>query len=477
MNKALRLTSYLTILILGLSSCKLKDILPINQEPETFDDTDVNNWIYSEMKDHYLWESDMVDVTQTNLTLNPEQYFESILVKPGEIDRFSWIQTSAEELQASLNGISTTFGLKTKPFYMNSARDRVAFHVVHALKTSSAEKAGIKRGDFITKVNGVNITASNFQSALSPETVTVTLGSYSNGEICDGETAVEITKEVTKRDALQFDTILEIGDKKIGYFVYTQFLTDNDSDLNMMFGRFKSAGINELVVDLRDNPGGYVSSAELLSSLIVKNLDEKNLMVRQVWNSKQTALYTQKYGNDVFDTYFFKSKPGLGTINNPGTLERVYFIVTPGSASSSEQLINNLKPYMDVILVGGHTYGKNVGSITIADSEKRWEWGMQPIVLKSVNANGESDFGTKLGFLPDIEVEDNFLPYKSYGDPDETMLHAALQDIVGETALAKLRKSQKVKPSVKFESLSIEAISDNPVLDRKDMFITKFPGE
>jgi C-terminal processing protease CtpA/Prc len=477
MNKLLRYTSLIAILVFSISSCKLKDILPREQESETIKESEVNNWIYTKMKDHYLWESEMINISQSNLTLKPDQYFESILVKPGEQDRFSWIEPNVEELLASLNGVSTTFGLKTKPFYMNSARDRVVFHVVHALKTSAAERAGIKRGDIITKVNGVNITADNYQTVFSEETVTVTLGTYSNGEVIDSETAVEMTKEVTKNDALQFDTILEIGGKKIGYFVYTQFLRSNDNDLNTMFGGFKSAGITELVVDLRDNPGGYISSAELLSSLIVKNLDEKNLMARQVWNSKQTALYTQKYGKDVFDTYFFKSKSGIGTINNTGTLDRVYFIVTPGSASASEQLINNLKPYMEVILVGGHTYGKNVGSITISDSEKRWDWGMQPIVLKSVNANGESDFGTKLGFLPDIEVNDNLLPYKSYGDPDETMLQAALRDIVGETALVKLRKSGKLKPSGRFESLSIEAISDNPVLDRKDMFITKFPGE
>ncbi|MGR3811727.1 S41 family peptidase [Jiulongibacter sp. NS-SX5] len=465
-------------LVFLLNSCKLKELVdPIVNNNEEPDETDVNNWIYDRMSHYYLWESDMKSITETDLTLEPEEYFESLLVEPGVLDRFSWIQESSIDLLNSLNGISTSFGIKTKPWYMDNTRSRVCLAIVHALPGSAADEAGLKRGDLITKVNGEDITGENYRTVLQTETATFTLGSYNSGTITDSKTSIEVTKRSLQAEAVQHHSIIELGDKKIGYLVYTQFLTSSDQALNNAFGEFKAAGIDELVIDLRDNGGGYISSAALLSSLIVKNLADDKLMSKQIWNDEQTKYYRDTYGEDALNSYFFTTKAGIGPVNNPGTLDRVYFIVTNGSASSSELVINNLLPYMEVKLVGEHTYGKNVGSITISDDEDRWEWGMQPIVLKTVNRDGLADYGTPEGFPVDISVTDNLLPYLPYGDPDETMLKEALLDILGETTLAKARKSSKVKPSASFIALEKEALLDDPRLNHKDMFITQFPGE
>ncbi len=470
--------TYLAVLLI-FASCRKQAPDLAEDETSSVKNEVVNDWIYSKMKEYYLWEADLPGKEATNLTLDPEAYFESILVNPGVTDRFSWIETSSEELRNSLNGLTSTFGLKYKLYYTSSQRDRIAMAVTYTLKNSVAERMGVKRGDIIMKVNGKNITADNYTTVLQNETVTLTLGSYQNGTFTDTQNSVELTKEVTQTDALQHSSILDFGDKKIGYFVYTQFLTSNDRSLNTLFGTFKSAGINELIVDLRFNPGGYISSAELLSSLIVKDLDPSKLMTRQIWNSEQTEKMTKQYGSGVFDSYFFKDKPGFGSVNNVGDqLSRVYFLVSNSSASASELLINNLLPYMEVKLVGNHTYGKNVGSITIDDENdpKRWNWGMQPIVLKSVNALGKSDYGTKEGFTTDIEVNDNLLPFKPFGDQDETLLNAALVDILGTGTLSKARNGRKTAPSGKFSEVLKENFSDNPLLDRKDMWITEYPG-
>ncbi len=442
----------------------------------TFPNADVNNWIYSQLKDYYLWEAEMPEISATNILLEPEAYFKTLLFNYGETDRFSWIQASAEELRNSLNGLNRVFGWKYQPYYANDEKTRVAFAIQYTLKNSAAERAGIKRGDFITKINGEDLTPANYQAALNVETVTVTMGKYENGTINSTEVTHNITKEVTQTNALQYYTILPFEGKKIGYFVYTQFLTSNDRDLNNMFKEFKSSAIDELVVDLRYNPGGYISSSELLSSLIVKNLNPNQLMTRQIWNDKQTKLRKDQGGANVFDTNFFTSNSNVGTLNNPGTLNRVYFLVSNGSASASELLINNLKPFMDVRLIGAHTYGKNVGSITISDDNTpaRWNWGMQPIVLKTVNALGESEYGTKTGFLPDVEVADNLLPFKEFGDTKETLLNATLKDMFGADIFSTDRQS-RVSPSEKFVPLLNESITGNTLLDRKDMWVEKVP--
>jgi carboxyl-terminal processing protease len=435
--------------------------------------SEVNNWIHSKMKEYYFWEKDMKTLNETDIAQNPDEYFESILVQKGEVDRFSWIESNAEELKNSLNGRSSIFGFKYKPFYANAQKTRITFAITYALKNSVAERNGLKRGDFITKVNGVDLTLENYTTVLSDETVTLTLGNYVKGTINDTENSIQLTKEITQTEALQYSTILNIADKKIGYFVYTQFLTSSDKKINDLFGEFKSEGINELVVDFRYNPGGYISSAEIISSLIVKNLNINNLMTRQVWNEQQMAGKNPK----DFETNFLASTSSTGPLNNLNTLDRVYFLVSNGSASASELVINNLKPYMEVVLVGEHTYGKNVGSITIDDNSvpKKWNWGMQPIVLKSLNAVGDSEYGTKNGFLPDIEITDNILPYLPFGDPDERLLNAALGDILGPVALQNSRKGLRIIPSSSFEPAAFEAIYGNPMLDRKEMWVTEFP--
>jgi C-terminal processing protease CtpA/Prc len=86
---------------------------------------------------------------------------------------------------------------------------------------------------------------------------------------------------------------------------------------------------------------------------------------------------------------------------------------------------------MTVTTIGTTTYGKNVGSITITDDTGQIKWGIQPIVFKSYNSAGQSDYST--GFAPNVEVEEplNLLPL---GDTKEALLSAALSQITGSVA-------------------------------------------
>lgn len=468
---------YVGLVMLGLvawmSACK-----PVEPEPTAVTppvpvnpNLEVNNWIYDEMKNWYLWTNQMRSKQSTDQTLAPDAYFNSLIVDRGNLDRFSWIEKSATALTNSLQGRNTVLGIRSSTFFTDPSQTNVAFAIAYALPNSPAARAGLKRGDFIVAVNGVALTQENFSTALGPETVTVTLGEFVNGRIVSTNRTLTITKEEVQTDPILHASVIDMGTKKVGYLVYLQFLSAYDNKLREVFANFKAQGVNELVLDLRYNGGGFISSAVTLSSLIVKNLRPTNVMYRDQWNKQVTDSWIAQSGPNTF-TKFFNNEP-----DNLGTLNRVFVLTTRSSASASEMVMNSLLPYMEVIQIGGNTFGKNVGSITRSDqtNPRRWDWGMQPIVLKTVNADDKSEYGTVNGFTPKFPQSDNVLPFRAFGARNETLLGVALDVIEGGTAAvarrqARLRSDQMLVPASK------EYIADNPLVDMKEMWVTG-PGK
>jgi len=434
----------------------------------------INNWIYDNMNAYYFWGDKMPSKANTSLGKVPDEYFKSLLYQYGTTDRFSWIEEDAEELVKSLNGVTKSAGFSYTPFLADSSRSKeVVFAVRYTIKDSPAEKAGLTRGDIISKVNGVTIDTLNYRTILDPENLEFTMVERTGGAFVPTGKTISVTKDVIQNFPVQFYRVIETGNKKIGYLVYTQFIpgitvngTGNsqfDDELRSIFGEFKAQGVSELVLDLRYNGGGYISSSEVLSSLIVKNLRPGTLMNKQIWSENAKRIF-----NDPESAYesYWRSEP-----NNLGNLNRVFILTSGGTASASELVINNLKPFMEVILVGGNTYGKDVGSITISDARNnyRWKWGLQPIVLRTVNALGEANYGTKSGFTPDYAVKDNVLPFQPFGDPSETLLKVVLEKITGVPAVASARKAA----TLTLPALDKEGGFDNPRNNLRDMYLDR----
>lgn len=435
----------------------------------------VNSWIYDVMNIFYLWGDKMPTKAASTQTLDPDKYFASLLYQYGTTDRFSWIEEDAEELRASLQGVTKSSGFSYTAFRVTSGSDVLVLAVRYAIKSSPAERAGLKRGDMITKINGAEITVQNISELLAPESLVFTLGERSSSSIVSTNKTISVVKEQIQNYPVHFSKIIESGSKKVGYIVYNQFIpgitTGNtndgqfDNELRRIFGEFKAGGVNELVLDLRYNGGGYISSSSVLSSLIVKNLSAGSLMNTEIWsaNGEQYARRYWGYTDSDFRTNW------IAEANNLKGLDRVFVLVSGGTASASELVINNLKPHMEVILIGANTYGKDVGSITLDDSGNnyRWKWGLQPIVLRTVNSEGKAEYGTKDGFKPDFPVTDNIIPFMPFGDPEETLLKVALQQIGGTVTTAKARVQNLVSLPLE-ESLGG---FDNPRNNIKDMYV------
>ncbi|MCE2674985.1 MAG: S41 family peptidase [Sediminibacterium sp.] len=461
------------ILIIGIISCnKTVTTLPEtvvkpvvdNTTVTKFTNADVNTWIHENMSAYYLWPDKMPALANTNTSSNPMDYFYSILYDYKNTDRFSWIDSSSANLINQLNGINTVLGIRVSPFYTNDTKANVALVLAYVLKGSPAEKSGLKRGDIILSINDQALTSSNYNSALQNQTLKLGLGDYNNKVFSSSGKSVTVTKVELQTNPILKDTVINWAGKKVGYLAYLQFLSSFDDSLRAIFSRFKQQGVNELVIDLRYNGGGYVSSSDLLTNLMVKDIASRvdKVMNKRQYNDAYTREVIKQYGASALVTNFKMES------NNIGSLNRVFFLTSTGTASASELIINNLKPFMNVVLIGEHTYGKNVGSFTITDNTKRWNYGLQPITFKILNALDQSDYGSVNGFLPDYALADDLLPYRLLGDPNETYLNKALT-IIGPVAY-KTNAIGSIKPVSRANKLQVASISDNPVQDKLDMF-------
>ena len=459
--------------IIGIMACN-KTVTTIPETPvaPVVDNTtvtkitnaDINTWIHENMSAYYLWPDKMPALAKTNTGSNPMDYFYSILYEYKTTDRFSWIDSSSANLINQLNGINTVLGIRVSAFYTDDTKANVALVIAYVLKGSPAEKNGLKRGDIILSVDDKTITSSNYSTALQNQTLKLGLGAYDNKVFSSTGKTVTVTKVELQTNPILQDTVINWAGKKVGYFAYLQFLSSFDDSLRAVFGRFKDKGVNELVIDLRYNGGGYVSSSDLLTNLMVKDLASRvdKVMNKKQYNDAYTKEVIKQYGASALVTNFKMEA------NNIGSLNRVFFLTSTGTASASELIINNLKPFMNVILIGEHTYGKNVGSFTITDNAKRWNYGLQPITFKILNALDQSDYGSVNGFLPDYALSDDVLPYKLLGDPNETYLNKAL-NIIGPVAY-KANAIGSLRPVSRANKLQVASLSDNPIQDKFDMF-------
>ena len=470
MNIGKRLSPFaLAMLLLFTIGCKRDNVDPISPAGDA-QFSDINAWVYGEMKDAYFWSSDMPAQTTLDATANPSDYFEKLIYERATVDRFSGITDDIDALQKEFNGVSKIFGIQYQIAAPDQSSSNVGLYLSYVVKGSPAETAGLKRGDIITKVDGQQLTNANYATLLrNSDTHSFTLGTLDGTTLTsDDKNTFNVTKAEVNENPVGFSTIIDKSKygKKIGYLVYTQFVpgTDTspkvyDDQLRKAFGNFKAQGVNELVLDLRFNGGGYISSAETLASLIGKNISTSKVFYKEQWNEANTAFLKKSKGASALDHDFLAEPNNIGS-----QLDRIFVLTSQGTASASELVINGLKPYMTVITVGDHTYGKNLFGTLVSDEQKRWNWGMYVMLGQTANANGESDYGNVNGIAANYMVDDNVIPYRSFGDDNETLFSKVLNVMgvpVGPNA--RLGATVRVKP------LASEFLKDNLETNAKRM--------
>jgi len=422
----------LPILILFLfQACDKNDPSPTTSDSGN---EHVNNWIYDNMSYWYYWKDDMP--ANPDKSQDPEAFFNSL---KSSSDRFSWIQENYGDLLNTLRGVNKEGGFEFALYRASESNNNVIMQVLYVKPNSPASAAGLKRGDVVDQINSTQITTDNYKDLLSAMSSNHSLTYRAldlDTQALGSDQTISIVPVEYAEDPNYLNKILTYNDRKIGYYVYNLFSAGPDdtsktyeTEMDNIFAQFKSEGITDLVLDLRFNSGGAETEAQNLASLIAPNLTSTTTFVTHQYNDVVTADIKKEpsLGEDFLTIPFVEKSQNIGSQLRDN---RVYILTGSRTASASELIINGLKPFMDVYLIGDVTVGKNVGSISIYDDkDANNTWGMQPIVVKLLNKNGESNYEN--GFQPQQEDKDNSLTLYPLGDPRESLLSKAINQITG----------------------------------------------
>lgn len=481
------------VFFLLLSCSKDNDLnIPKTVNPDPSAGAEVQDFMWKAMNYWYFWQADVPDLADDRFQISEEGtklYTEFLTSEedPGAFfdnkllfseDRFSYYRSDYKILTQSLSGVSKSNGMEFGLVRLSGTDDLFGY-VRYIVPGSDAATKTIQRGDLFTGVDGQTLNLNNYIDLLfgDNDSYVLNMATIQNNTVSPNGEETALTKTPNlKENPIFLDKIFEINGQKIGYLMYNQFVIEYDEDLNEVFGRFKAGGVTDLVIDLRYNPGGYVSSAIVLSSM-VHGPNTNDLFLRYRYNTKVQPLYSDSQLNR-----YFVAKTGAGSNLNSLNLSKVYILATTSSASASELVINCLAPYMDVVQIGEATRGKNEFSITMVDDPESnfgpWvyspereskinpknQWGIQPLVGRSENADGFSDYTS--GLLPDIALEEDLGNLGILGDQNEPMLARAIQEITGVTAKfdftvampAKIMTSSKM-----FTPIKDNMVEDNPL--------------
>lgn len=398
----------------------------------------VNECIYNLMSDYYLWNHNLPTYIKGD-DRYPEDFFESLLYR--EFDKWSFISENSEELSAEMNGVPFSMGYSPRFYYWNDNKNVLAL-VEYVYPNSPAEKSGLKRGDLILAIDGIPLNDENYYDLYCKEESDLDLGIYNpiDSTLDLSNIKIHCKAETVNADPSVYDTIFYVNGQPIGYYVYTQFTSGPknvyEKTMDDIFCRFVNAGVENLILDLRYNGGGYIETAVHLASSIAPAsvVKSKEILIKNVYNDILSSVYNEE--EDIY-VRFDDKVPYNANIHN------VYILTTQNTASASELVSIGLMPYMNVMLIGENTYGKYTGMFILdkslgGDCKSLGNWAIAPITMKYANANGLTDFYD--GLVPNLYVEDELLNYHQFGDIEDPAVAAAIDMIGGLPLTAKSAK-------------------------------------
>ncbi len=399
--------------------------------------TQHNSWMHKMMLEHYLWADSIADYEPSwkSFFSKPSEFLSQLTKQSKMNDSWSFVQIDTlgdDPHQRGYFNHVESYGLDY--VLMNDPTGQTTKQVVRVLTVypnSPAERAGLMRNDFICLFNGAKFTSNNLSKlqkgvARQLEVCHVAENEEDNSLYWQDTVMVSLpASEYVEDMAFPVSRLIEMGDTLVGYLMCTRLIEGPVEEhvtphilykqsLDNIMAQMKTAGVNEMVLDLRLCNYGEIDMAQRLASYVVSPEALGTTFVQTFWNKNHASQN--------------KSIPYDTSVGNLG-LQRIYILTGRYTQGAAEWLIHALQHSMgeeNVVIIGLETKGQNVMTSEVwHDFYVR----LNPVVAYVADGDGNYDYGA---ISPAVEMDElNYLELCDYGDPEEVVLNTALRHMLG----------------------------------------------
>lgn len=427
LRKIILLPALFIVCISGFFSCG------VDRWPEYAHQIELDSWMYDIMQENYLWYGDMPSYDDVNLFLDPEAFLAKVKSKR---DSYSFVDSV---LEAPLPTYGFDYSLVRNPD-IDTAYNAL---ITYVIPESPAAKAGLKRGDWIVKVD-TSYISKKYETVLlqGVNPIDITTGTYQKvppvEPPVEGEEPEDVYKVVISGTAkigaavslednpVHAHTVLTLSDgTKVGYIMYSSFTAGTNAspekfndDLRKISDEFSQQSIDRVILDLRYNKGGSIDCVQLLATLLVSPEYFGKDMAFLEYNDKNIS----KDATLTFDQQLIKTGKNLN-------VSKLIILTSGDTAGAPEMLINSLNGKINLIGIGSNTKGQNVGTEKFIN--EKFLWAVNPVVCTVYNSEHDTFEG---GFKPTYAVSNassDYLTFLPFGDPKETLLSVAIGVLEG----------------------------------------------
>jgi carboxyl-terminal processing protease len=377
---------------------------------------DENSFLASYFDDNYFWYRLSPKPSPANFTTTAA-YFDALLYRGGDAipngggatwpsDRYSGFQSTASFNRFFGDGQTLSYGLALAGLEV-TGQPNAPLYVRYLEPAGPAAQAGVLRGDRILSLNGRSasdiITADDF-SALTPNAAGDVLNVVLR-DVAGQDRSVRLTASTFNLTPVQSGRVVfSQGGQRIGYVFIKDMISQVGSPLSSVMTDFRNQGIQQLVLDLRYNGGGLVSTGATVASYGAGNRGSGQVYTKLLYNDKQSG------NNQTFN------------FGNPGAwagFAKVYVLAGERTCSASEQVINGLRGVgVDAVLIGDTSCGKPVG---FQPRDNACGTTYSVVNFEGVNARNEGRYFN--GLTPTCAVAEDFS--RGIGALEDPLLVAA----------------------------------------------------
>ena len=331
---------------------------------------DENNFLRSYSNDTYLWYDEITD-RDPGIYDNPLTYFDLMKTTAKtssgqDKDKFHFTYDSTDWYSLSQSGVSPGYGAQ---WILLSTTPPRKVLIAYTESGSPATTAGLARGDEIIEVDGVDIDGDS--DAINAGLFPSGAGEVHTFRVRDqGATT---TRVITMTSAnitsapVQATTVLTIGAEKVGYMVFNDHIATAEEALVNAIEQLKADAVDDLILDLRYNGGGFLAIASQLAYMIAGDVPTAGRAFETMQFNDKHPSTNPVTGAPLSPTPFYDVTLGFGNLPQDQALPtlnlpRVFVITGSGTCSASEAIINSLLGVdVEVIQIGSTTCGKPYG--------------------------------------------------------------------------------------------------------------------